>query len=151
MGYKWYKQPNFGNGAIATDFTATTIKGENISLSQYKGKVVLLYFWGSWCGPCRRSSPMLNEIKNTYGDKLEIIIVGIETEKGRWEQALSKDNLTWAHNISSLQRFDDPIALTYGVKEIPSAFLIDETGIIIGVNPTHTHLKELLAMRIQPH
>lgn len=155
LAYTWYKQPNFGNGAIATNFSATTLKGESIELEQFRGKIVLLYFWGSWCGPCRRSSPFLNELKQKYGNAkfktaegFEIIIVGIETEQERWENALSKDNLLWAHNVSSLKRFDDPIALTYGIKEIPSSFLIDEKGTIVGVNTLSSHLIELLDERV---
>lgn len=156
IGFKWYRSPNFGNGAAAPDFSAMLPSGDSIRLSDFKGKIVLLKFWGSWCGPCRESSEALRNVHNSYksaqfanASGFQTIIVGIETDKSRWLRALEKDSLLWATNVSSIKRFQEPAALLYGVKEIPTSFLIDENGLIIGVSPSETKIKDLLDRRLQ--
>ncbi len=156
LAFKWYQSPNFGNGAIAADFAAVDINGDSLRLSDYRGKIVLLEFWGSWCRPCREFSPSLRMLHQRYhkaefatAKGYETIIVGIDTDKARWQKAVENDDLTWARHISSFQRFNDPIALLYGVKAIPASFLIDEQGRIIGVNASEIKLNELLRLRLK--
>jgi peroxiredoxin len=156
VAFRWYRSPRFGNGAIAADFTAALATGDSIRLSDYRGKIVLLEFWGSWCPPCRQSSPMLRNLRKRYSQAkfktakgFELIIVGIDTDKTRWQTAIVNDGLQTAVNVSDLKRFDDHLALLYGVREIPSSFLIDENGVIIGVNASEIKLDELLKLRIE--
>ncbi len=156
VAFRWYRSPNFGNGAIAADFRAALPTGDSIRLSDYRGKIVLLEFWGSWCPPCRQSSTMLRNLHRQYSQAkfksakgFELIIVGIDTDKERWLTALKNDGLLHVVNVSDLKRFDDHVALLYGVKEIPSSFLIDENGVIIGVNASEIKLNELLKLRLE--
>ncbi len=152
----WYRIPGQSNGAMAPDFVGYLPDGDSLQLSDFRGDLVFLDFWGSWCGPCRQYNKGLVKIYHKYKnttfqkeDKLTIISVGIETKKSRWLAAIEKDSLVWPHHISDLERLYDHVALLYGIKEIPNTFLIDGTGQIIGVNLKEEELDEILAQRSQ--
>lgn len=150
----WYKMPGQSNGAVAPDFVGYLPNGDSLRLSDFKGQLVFLDFWGSWCGPCRVFNKDLVEIYDKYKgatfqneSKFVIISVGIETKKEAWLGAIAKDGLVWEHHVSDLNRLYDHVALLYGIKEIPNSFLIDGTGTIIGVNLLKEKLDEILALR----
>ncbi len=153
--WQWYQTPNFGNGQKAAEFAAPVIvpqtgsawqAGDTLRLSSLAGGVVLLDFWGSWCGPCRHSSPMLRRLHAEYGALgLKIVLIGIDSDKGRFLSAFKSDGLTEAATaVSHFQRFKDPVASLYGVKAIPTSFLIDQNGVIVGVSLTEGKLREQL-------
>lgn len=122
---------SFVIGAEAPDFTMKNLDGEPVSLSDFKGKVVLIDFWASWCGPCRKDNPHVVELYNKYkADGFEILGVSLDKTQDRWEQAVAKDKLTWTH-VSDLKGWQNAVAQIYSVKSIPHTVLLDKEGKII--------------------
>lgn len=118
-------------GAKAPDFGLPTPKGDTIRLSSTRGKVVLLDFWASWCGPCREDNPNLVPIYKKYKSHgFEIFQVSLDKTKEAWTKAISEDHLTWI-NVSDLKYWQSPVAKIYNVDAIPSSFLLDKDGSII--------------------
>jgi thiol-disulfide isomerase/thioredoxin len=123
-------------GSVAPNFRALTPEGNELGLNDVKGKVTLIDFWASWCGPCRRENPNVVKVYNEYHDKgLEIISVSLDRngQKDRWIKAIKDDKMNW-HHISNLQYWQDPIAKMYGVRGIPATFLLDAEGKIVAKN-----------------
>jgi len=103
-------------------------------LSDFKGKVVLLEFWGSWCHGCRQEHPNLVKTYQKYNDKgFDIFAVAMEKNKSNWIAAIKKDELTWT-NVSEVNGEDYSARLIYGISEYPSSFLIDQNGKIVAKN-----------------
>lgn len=113
-------------------------------LSEFNNKLVLLEFWGSWCGPCRRENPHLVKTYNEYHSKgFEIFAVSLEETKEKWKKAIKKDSLSWTH-VSDLKGRDNSAGLIYGVNGIPDNFLIDKNGTIVARNLRGEKLNEKL-------
>lgn len=118
-------------GNVAPDFTARTPGGEEISLSSYRGKYVFVDFWASWCAPCRHENPNVVKAYATYkSDKFDILGVSLDQDKAAWENAISKDGLTWKQ-VSDLMGWQSMLAMSYAIRAIPANFLIDPQGKII--------------------
>jgi peroxiredoxin len=118
-------------GDKAPDFSAPNPNDVAVSLNTSLGKLTVLDFWASWCGPCRVDSPNLVKVYNTYKDKgLAIVGISLDQQKESWKKAIDNDQLDWTH-VSYLKRWDDPIAAIYGVRSIPQLFLLDENGVVI--------------------
>ncbi len=150
----WYFKPKYIAGEVAPDFEVTLKNGNKLSLSSLKGKYVLLDFWGSWCGPCRAESPavksLYEEFKNqlfTDASGLEIISVGIETSPSAWESAILADGLNWENHTSSFQRFEEPVALSYKVRQIPTKYLINPQGVILLSDVSIEQIRQLLTKK----
>ncbi|AGC78137.1 peroxiredoxin [Nonlabens dokdonensis] len=136
-------------GAKAPDFEGTSPDGKIIKLSDVLGKVTLIDFWASWCGPCRRENPNVVNAYNKYHSKgFNILSVSLDRPNGEkaWKDAIIKDKMDWNH-ISRLMYFG-PLAKLYNVNAIPATFLLDENGVIIATNlrgqQLHNKLEELL-------
>jgi len=107
------------------------MNGLTTSLSDFRGKYVLLDFWGSWCGPCRAENPDIIKAYKTYKEKnFEIISVSLDTKKQDWLDAIQKDGLPWLH-VSDLKGWKNEVALMYGINAVPQMFLLDPNGVII--------------------
>ena len=118
-------------GDKAPDFSAPNPNDIAVSLNTSLGKLTVLDFWASWCGPCRVDSPNLVKVYNTYKDKgLAIVGISLDQQKESWKKAIDNDKIDWTH-VSYLKRWDDPIAAIYGVRSIPQLFLLDENGVVI--------------------
>ena len=118
-------------GAEAPDFTMNTPEGTPVSLSSFKGKVTLVDFWASWCGPCRRENPHVVKLYEKYKEHgFEILGVSLDNNVERWQNAIAQDGLTWTH-ISDLKKWSNEAARLYGVRSIPHTILLDKQGRII--------------------
>ncbi|MDR1757463.1 MAG: TlpA family protein disulfide reductase [Bacteroidales bacterium] len=107
-------------------------EGKLLKLSDLRGKYVLVDFWASWCGPCRRENPHVVNTYAKYHDKgFEVFSVSLDTDKARWQQAIVADKLTWSYHVSDLKGWKSDAARLYGVNSIPCTFLIDKEGNII--------------------
>ncbi len=149
------REPKFINGETAPNFTSTSPAGDKISLYDFQGKMVLLDFWGSWCGPCRKENPGLVYLYNKYhtanfksAEGFEILSVGMEKNKERWLRAIEKDGLVWNTHVSDLKRMRGEVGGLYRVREIPTKYLLNEEGVIISVNPTIKELDDILGKRL---
>lgn len=134
-------------GATAPVFAQADTNGKVISLASFRGKYVLVDFWASWCGPCRRENPNVVKAYNQYKDK-NFTILGVSLDrpnaKDRWLTAIHKDGLAWTQ-VSDLKFWQNEAAQLYGVQAIPQNFLLDPQGRIIGKNLRGNDLKEKLA------
>lgn len=131
--------PEVGN--VAPDFKAPNPEGKVISLKESLGKVTIIDFWASWCGPCRAENPNVVALYKEFHSKgLNIIGVSLDEDKDKWKAAISKDHLMWTQ-ISNLKEWDEPIASLYNVKSIPATFILDAKGTIVAKDLRGEELK----------
>jgi len=153
-------------GQEAPDIALSDPDGKEYKLSDLKGKVVLLDFWASWCGPCRKANPHVVELYDKYNKKgftvYSVSLDGVDertkkrfsdpnqldaqmkSSKQRWLNAIAKDNLKWDYHVSDLKKWDCAPAKEYGVRSIPRTFLIDREGKIAAINPRYDLEDKLL-------
>ncbi|MDE3741297.1 TlpA disulfide reductase family protein [Maribacter polysaccharolyticus] len=137
------KDPKIGERYA--DFEMTDQNGKSQKLSNFKGKTVLLEFWSSWCGPCRKENPNLVKTYEKFKPKgFEILAVSLDEDRYSWIEAIRKDSLNWVH-VSDLKGQGNEASLIYGINGIPDNFLISENGEIIGRNLRGGKLNEKLS------
>jgi peroxiredoxin len=134
-------------GAMAPVFTQNDVNDKPVSLTDFRGKYVLVDFWASWCGPCREENPNVVKAYNQYKDK-NFTILGVSLDrpgkKDDWLAAIKADGLAWTQ-VSDLKFWDNDVAKLYGIKAIPQNYLLDPTGKIIGKNLSGDELNKKLA------
>jgi len=147
LGERMPKLKAVALGAVAPEFAEADTSGKVINLSSFRGQYVLIDFWASWCGPCRRENPNVVKAYNHYkGQKFTILGVSLDkpNAKDKWLAAIHKDGLTWNH-VSDLKFWDSKAVGLYAVRGIPQNFLLDPNGKIIAKNLRGDDLEDKLA------
>lgn len=136
---------NVAIGKSAPDFTLNDTTETPISLSSFKGKYLLVDFWASWCGDCRRENPNVVKLYEDYKDKgLEILGVSFDKKKDAWIKGIKDDGLTWPQ-VSDLKGWGSGAGKLYGVSSIPHTVLLDKDGVIIAKNLMGEELRKKIA------
>ena len=161
------KTYNVNIGDDAPDIVLPDPKGKTRKLSDLEGQIVLIDFWASWCGPCRKANPGVVETYKKYKDQgftvFSVSLDGLDqrtksrlnndpekieksmtSSKQRWVDAIAKDNLLWDHHVSDLSKWDSPAGRAYGVRSIPTTFLVNREGKIAALNPRHQAIEQEL-------
>ncbi|MDR1202237.1 MAG: AhpC/TSA family protein [Tannerellaceae bacterium] len=131
-------------GKVAPEFSLPDTAGVSVSLSEFRGKFVLIDFWAAWCPPCRKENPNVVNVFNEYKDKgFTVLGISLDSDRGQWLKAIHDDNLTWTH-LSDLTYWDSEIPALYGVRGIPANVLLNPDGVIIATNITGEDLQNKL-------
>lgn len=137
-------------GAIAPELEFPDPTGKMRKLSDLRGKVVLIDFWASWCGPCRRENPNVTRIYSEYHDKgFEIFSVSLDGDADSWKRAIEADKLVWPNHVSDLKKWQSQAAAIYGVRSIPSTFLLDKEGRIVQRDLRGADLERAVKMLVE--
>ncbi|HSC52420.1 MAG TPA: TlpA disulfide reductase family protein [Phnomibacter sp.] len=132
-------QPAVGDKAPEIKLKDT--KGRVVALSSLQGKVVLIDFWASWCGPCRRSNSTLAPIYEKYkAEGFEIYGISVDEESSDWKEAIKEDNIKWMQ----VNDADNAVAAKWNLEVIPTSYLLDKSGKVVAVDPEGGELDELI-------
>ncbi|OGS75912.1 MAG: hypothetical protein A3D31_19185 [Candidatus Fluviicola riflensis] len=142
--YNNYAQFNSGT-LTAPEIAMKNPAGTELRLSSLKGKVVLIDFWASWCGPCRKENPNVVKMYKKFKSKgFEVFSVSLDEDPAAWKKAIADDGLIWPNHVSDLLGWQTPMTQLYGFNAIPYTVLVNKEGNIVGVNLRGAELEQKL-------
>ena len=150
---RYARQPELSREKMAPGFTLTTLTGQQLSLDDLEGKVVLVDFWATWCGPCREALPHIQRIaKNFAGQPLVVLSVSLDKDQAKWKEFVAKNHMDWNQYWDG--GFAGPLAQAFDVHAIPATFTIDADGVVrdqhVGDAELEGKLRKLLAAAAEP-
>ncbi len=132
-------------GSKAPEISLPNNNGEMVKLSSLIGKVVIIDFWASWCRPCREANKHMKSIYAKYkAQGLEVYGISIDDNERAWKNAIKQDNISWLQVIDKEAAHGNELTQTWGIRYIPSTFLIDRNGNVVAVEPSEGKLEKLL-------
>jgi thiol-disulfide isomerase/thioredoxin len=136
-------------GQLAAEVALPSVSGDTIRLSSLKGKVVLLDFWASWCGPCRVSNRSLVKLYSKYKNKgFEILGVSLDDEKQKWKSAIKQDKISWLQ-VNEGGGWEAKTAVMWNISAIPTSYLIDKDGKLLAMDLEGKELEKALKYLIE--
>ena len=144
---RFIAEPELARARMAPPFEVTTADGRQISLDDLAGKVVLIDFWATWCGPCRAALPHVKEIAKKFdGQPLVVLSISVDSDEAKWKDFVAKNEMTWPQYCD--HGFTGPVAKLFGVRAIPHTFTVDADGVLqeehIGDASIESKLKKLV-------
>jgi peroxiredoxin len=137
-----FAQPK--QGQLAADIALPSVNGDTLKLSSFRGKIVLLDFWASWCKPCRFANREMTKIYSKFRDKgFEIFSVSLDNETDAWLKAIRDDKINW-NQVISHGGWEAPTALSWGIEAIPTTYLIDKNGTLVAMDIEGKQLEKTL-------
>lgn len=131
-------------GQTAPDIRLQNAQGDSVALSSLRGKVVLIDFWASWCGPCRISNKMAKPVYEQYKVKgFEILAISVDQNTAAWKRAIKQDQMTWLQ-VHDAAEGEDAVAYKWNIRQIPTTYLIDKNGKVAAVDPDWMEISKLL-------
>ena len=126
---RYVDNPELARARLAPAFAFTTLDGQHISMDDLQGKVVLMDFWATWCGPCREALPHVREMaKKFQGQPVVILSVSLDSDEEKWKEFIAKNDMTWPQYRDG--GFTGSIAKMFNVEAIPHTFTIDADGVL---------------------
>ncbi len=149
---RYTEHPELARARMAPPFAVTTIDGRHISMDGLAGKVVLIDFWATWCGPCREALPHVRDIAQKFqGQPFVVLSVSLDGDDAKWKDFVSKNNMTWLQYRDG--KWTGPVATEFDVKAIPATFSIDADGVLedqhVGDADIEGRLKKMIAHAVQ--
>ncbi len=136
---------SLSQGVLAPDIVMNSPEDKELKLSDLRGNVVLIDFWASWCGPCRRENPNVVRLyKKYHPEGFEVFSVSLDKDKNSWIKAIADDGLIWPYHVSDLKYWNSEAGKLYGISSIPATILIDNQGRVIAKNLRGAELENKL-------
>ena len=133
-----------GIGTNVPEIALPNVNDSIVSLSSFKGKVVLVDFWASWCGPCRQANPSVVRLYKKYKDRgFEVFGVSIDSKKNAWLKAIKQDKIKYSQ-VNDNGGWNSKVAATFGVEQIPTSFLLDKNGKVVAIDAGGKELDKLV-------
>lgn len=143
-----YPREKIGVGEFITDFELPNENNVLINTESYRGNILIIDFWASWCAPCRKKLPQLTKLyEKVKSHNVKILSVSLDSDRLKWIKAIQKENMKW-DNVLENGEFNGEVVKTFGVKAIPSIFLIDDKGILIAIDPSIVDMEKIIMEKI---